>query len=608
MVQRSTIDAIRDRVDLIEVVSQVVTLKRKGNTWLGLCPFHQEKTPSFNVVPHKGIYHCFGCGEGGDVFRFVMKTRGISFMEAVKEVGASCGVEVEERPLSPDEQRRQKAQATLYDVCEQAASFFQSVLLTRPEGAAARAYLEKRGMKAETIQKFRIGFAPDSWDALLDHLHRRGMPPELAVAAGLAKPRERGHGAYALFRGRVMVPILDDRGKVVAFGGRLLEGDGPKYVNSSESEIYQKSKTLFALSQARNAIQRNGRVLVVEGYFDVLSLHQAGFEEAVAACGTALTPEHLQKLSRLSNKAIALFDADAAGIRAAVRSLEMFLGAGIEPMRLDLGDAKDPDELIQTRGAPAFSAALDGSEPLFNLVLRDAAQRNGSSPLGRTRALEELVPVLMHFTPEARVASFAQVAGTLFLSEAVVQESVAGAERSARDRAQQANHTANQSFSTPLPAGPRWSGTKELNHLLWLLIHLPEEARPVFAELDPDPGSVSDRTSALQALVLLSQGMSLPEVLEQVTDDDLGRVLRQAAARTALYTPGQGAAATRQILVGMELRRLEDALARVGREIDACAPGVSGSYFSDLFLRRQELQRKRKTYLALHAGRAGRAT
>lgn len=604
MVQRSTIDAIRDRADLIEVVSQVVTLKRKGNTWLGLCPFHQEKTPSFNVVPHKGIYHCFGCGEGGDVFRFVMKTRGLSFMEAVKEVGAACGIAVEERPLSPEEQRRQKAQATLYDVTEQAAGFFQSALLTRPEGAPARAYLEKRGITRETIERFRLGFAPDSWDALLEHLHRRGMPPELAVAAGLAKPRERGRGAYALFRGRVMVPILDDRGRVVAFGGRILEGDGPKYVNSSESEIYQKSKTLFALSQARNAIQRKGRVIVVEGYFDVLSLHQAGFEEAVAACGTALTTEHLGVLRRLTSKAIALFDADAAGVRAAVRSLEMFLAAGIEPSRLDLGDAKDPDELIVSGGPPAFEAALERAEPLFNLLLRDAATRQGSTPMGRQRALEELVPVLQHFTPEARVATFAQVAGALFLSEAVVQEAVQRYERATRER----SATAPSTGAPALPSGPRWSGSKDLNHLLWLLIHLPDEACPVFRDLDLDPEAVSDRTAALKAIVLLSQGVPLTDVLDQLSDPDVKRVLLQAAAREGLYAPGKGAGAARQILVGMEIRRLEDELARVGREIDACAPAGAGSYFSDLFLQRQALQQKRKNFLALHAGKAGRAT
>jgi len=598
MVQRSTIDAIRDRVDLVDVVSQTVTLKRKGNTWLGLCPFHQEKTPSFNVVPHKGIYHCFGCGEGGDVFRFVMKTRGLSFMEAVREVGAICGVEVEERQLSPEEQRRQKAIGSLSEVLELAASWFQSVLSTRPEGAEARAYLDKRGIKRETIDRFRLGYAPDSWDALLEHLHRQGVTPEQAVAAGLARPRERGRGAYAFFRGRVMVPILDQRGRVVAFGGRVLQGDGPKYVNSAESEIYQKSKTLFALSVARNAIQRKGRVLVVEGYFDVMSLHQAGFEEAVATCGTALTVEHLGILSRLAPRAVALFDSDAAGIRAAVRSLEMFLAAGVEPLRLELGDAKDPDEYLLRYGAERFEALVEHSEPLLNLLVRDAAERHGGTPMGQQRAIDEIAPVLRYFPQGTALGtrSVEKVASAFGVKEFVVREAMSRAERPAAQPAAQA------------PAAPRWTGTRELNHLLWLLIHLPEEARPIFAELDPDPEAVSDRTSVLKAVVLLSQGASLPDVLEQVSDADLARVLRQAAAREGLYTPGQGAGATRQILVGMELRRLEDALARVGREIDACAPGTGGSYFSDLFLQRQELQRKRKNYLAIHAGRAGRVT
>ena len=185
MVQRHTIDAIRERADLVEVVSQVVTLKRKGTSHLGLCPFHQEKSPSFKVVPHKGIFHCFGCGEGGDVFRFVMKTRGISFMDAVKELGQTYGIAVEERPLSPDEQRRQQKVAGLHDVVEIAAQYFHSVLQTRPEGRAAREYLTARGVTPASIATFRLGFAPDSWDALLDHLHRQGVPPDLAVAAGV---------------------------------------------------------------------------------------------------------------------------------------------------------------------------------------------------------------------------------------------------------------------------------------------------------------------------------------------------------------------------------------------------------------------------------------
>lgn len=597
MVQRHTIDAIRDRADLVEVVSQVVTLKRKGTTYLGLCPFHQEKSPSFNVVPHKGIFHCFGCGEGGDVFRFIMKTRGVGFMDAVKELGQLYGIQVEDREISPEEHRRQQKVAGLHDVVEIAAQYFHSVLQTRPEGAAARAYLEKRGITADSITRFRLGFAPDSWDALVDHLHRQGVPADMAVAAGLAKPRERGNGLYSWFRGRLMIPILDGRGRVVAFGGRVMEGDGPKYINSPESEIYQKSKTLFALSQARNAIQRRDRVLVVEGYFDVISLHQAGFEEAVAACGTSLTVEHLATLQRLTRKAIALFDADAAGVRAAVRSLEMFLNAGIEPLRLDLGDAKDPDEYIVKHGGDAFDGLLKGAEPLFNLVLRDAAARNGNSPLGRQRALDELLPALILFPPEARSSMAAQVASALFMREDIVLAAMSRREASGPAPEVDAR-----------PALPRWSGTKDVNHLLWLLIHFPDDVRPVFVEMDPEPEAVCDRATVLMAIALLTQGATLNDVIDRVEDPDLCRVLRQAAARDGLYVQGQAAAAARQILAGMAVRRLDDELARVGREIEACQRTLDESHYIDLFRQRQNLHTKKQYYLNFQAGRKKKAS
>ena len=602
MVQRHTIDAIRERADLVEVVSQVVTLKRKGTSHLGLCPFHQEKSPSFNVVPHKGIFHCFGCGEGGDVFRFVMKTRGISFMDAVKELGQTYGIAVEERPLSPDEQRRQQKVAGLHDVVEIAAQYFHSVLQTRPEGRAAREYLTARGVTPASIATFRLGFAPDSWDALLDHLHRQGVPPDLAVAAGLAKARERGNGLYSWFRGRLMIPIMDARGRVCAFGGRVMQGDGPKYINSPESEIYQKSRTLFALSQARNAIQRKDRVLVVEGYFDVISLHQAGFEEAVAACGTSLTVEHLATLQRLTRKAIALFDADAAGVRAAVRSLEMFLSAGIEPLRLELGDAKDPDEYIVKHGGEAFDALVQGAEPLFNLVLRDAASRNGNSPQGRQRALEEVLPALAHFSPEARTAVAAQVASALFLREDIVLGAMA------RRASTPAHEPSGGAEAAMRVEGPRWSGTKEINHLLWLLIHFPEDVGPVFVEMDPEPEAVSDRGSVLSAVAMLSQGVSLNDVLDRVEDADLARVLRQAAARDGLYVQGQAAAAARQILAGMAVRRLDEDLARVGREIEACQRTLDESHYIDLFRQRQNLHTKKQYYLNFQAGRKKKAS
>lgn len=592
MVQRTTIDAIRDRADLVEVVSRVVTLKRKGNTWLGLCPFHQEKTPSFNVVPHKGIFHCFGCGEGGDAFKFLMKTRGVSFMEAVRELGQQVGITIDERELTPEESRVQRERATLFDVCEQSARWFHQMLLTRPEAAPARDYLAKRGISDDTITKFRIGFAPDSWDALLNWLHRQGIDADLALAAGLARRREGGSGAYSLFRGRIMIPIQDGRDRVVAFGGRILSGDGPKYVNSPETEIYHKSKTLFALSHARTAISRKERALVVEGYFDVLALHQAGFQEAVAVCGTALTPEHLDVLARLTRKVVALFDSDEAGLRAAEKSLEMFLEKDIEPAWLDLGTYKDPDELLQAEGAPAFEAVLARALPLVHRIVRKKATHFGISPGGRQRAVEALAPLFARLPAASRGTAIGYAAGELMLREDVLHERVA------------------QFLTRPADvrvARPRWTGTRELNHLLWLLLHHPAEVGPVFVEMNPPPDSVTDHEPAQLAIALLASGVPLPEVIDQVGDDDLSNVLRQAAAREGLYSAEQAAGAARQILSGMAVKRLDGEILELRRAMDTCQGSDGRSNYLVLCRTLQELQKKKRSILDSFSNRERKA-
>lgn len=583
-IPRETVEAIRERADLVEIVSQVVTLKRRGSSYVGLCPFHQEKSPSFNVVPDKGFYHCFGCGEGGDVFTFLQKTRGLEFGEAVRELATQVGITIEERRLTSDERRRMSVRRDLYACCAAAADWFHGVLMTRPEGREAREYLRDRGIDDETIRSWRLGLAPDSWDALLTALHRQGFDADLVVSAGLAKAREGGRGAYALFRGRVMVPIEDPRGRVVAFGGRVLGGGGPKYVNSPETPIYKKSEVLFGLARARSAIQRNDRILVVEGYFDVLSLHQAGFSEAVATCGTALTGEHIKLIRPLTRTVVALFDADEAGMRAATRSLELFLEADIEPRRLDLRtDAegpKDPDEFIRARGPEAFETLLRNSEPLFELVLRQAINRHGATPGGRSRTLEDLAPLVRRHGPLTREALITRLSSALGLPEAAVRGKVLGH----RTRAVRAARGGG---------GGGWRGTPELRHLLWLLLHYPDQVAGVV--VDADPEWVSDRPGALRAVGMLLDGRRLTEVVEALDDPDLVRLLRAAAARQDLYPADRAAAAARQIVARMEENWIRQRLVQLENDIRACASGGDRSRIDELLRRRQELQHRMKT-------------
>ena len=384
-IPRPIVDEIRARTDIVELIGRTITLRRSGRSYSGLCPFHNEKSPSFNVVPDKGIFHCFGCGEGGDVFAFLMKSRGISFAEAVKELGDACGVVVEERELSQEERQRLQRRADLHDVTEAAARYFTEILLARPEGQVAREYLASRGITTETAQKYRLGFALDSWDALAGHLQRQRFPAQLALGARVLGKAERSDRVYDLFRNRLMFPILDERGRVVAFGGRLLPGagEGPKYLNSPESDIYNKSRTLYGFSWARMSIQRKDRVIFVEGYFDAVSLWQAGFEEAVATCGTALTPGHLETVARMTRKAIALFDTDKAGVGAAVKSVGLFFDADIEPKRLELPGAKDPDEFVQKNGAAAFERQVEHAQPLVDILTFSALEKAGNSAAGQ---------------------------------------------------------------------------------------------------------------------------------------------------------------------------------------------------------------------------------
>jgi DNA primase len=584
---RDVIDTVRERLDIATVVGQVVTLKKKGSSLVGLCPFHQEKTPSFNVVPHKGIYHCFGCGEGGDAFQFVMKTRGIPFADAVRELAQTVGIEVREEELTQDEVRKRKARATLYDVCDAARGWFRAMLEARSDGADARAYLAGRGLRPETLEAFGIGFAPERWDGLLNHLHKEGFDPGLAVRAGLARwrdPERPERGAYDLFRGRIVVPVEDDRGRLVAFGGRVLPGapsDAPKYVNSPETDIYQKSHVLYALPKARPAIQRRDRTILVEGYFDVIALHQAGFQEAVATCGTALTAKHLETVRRLTRTVVAQFDGDAAGENAATRSLPMFLEASIEPLRLDLGAHKDPDELLKAEGGDAFERALARAEPLFELVLRRAIHRHGITPGGKERTLAELAPVLRVFPDASRPVAVERVAQAVGLPEPVVAGTVG---RGRPDRA-------------PPPPAVRWSGTKELNHLLWMLVHFPERVTPILVQADPE--ALTDRPSARRAMALLLEGRLLPDVLEDVDDPELARVLRHLAGDAKRYEADQVERAAWQILRGFRRREIELQLRELNARLSAVDP--ASEEFRHLTEKKVELWRERGE-LSAHRG------
>ncbi len=387
---------IRERIDMVELVSSYLPLKRSGANHVGLCPFHNEKTASFNVSAARQMFHCFGCEAGGDAFSFLMRMEGLSFLEAVHRLAERAGVLIEEQPRSPAEERQIQERETLLRLSQAVADFYHRHLLDGEEGAAARRYLRRRGYQGETVRQFGLGYAPDRWRVLGSYLTEQGFDSRLArEVLGLIRPGNDGLPDYDLFRGRLIFPVQDSRGRVVAFGGRVLDKGLPKYINSPESPIYHKSKVLYGLYQAREAMRCSGTGIVVEGYFDQLALYRAGFRNVVATCGTALTVDQAQLLKRHCNKLLLFFDQDEAGRKATFRAMEVVLAEGFSVAVVEPDCEGDPDSFLSSHSAEALQHCLDAARPVLQVFLDDCLARHGDSIEGRARAAEELIGMLV---------------------------------------------------------------------------------------------------------------------------------------------------------------------------------------------------------------------
>jgi DNA primase len=402
MIPDDMVEEVRARADIVDVIGEFVQLKKAGREFKANCPFHEERTPSFYVVPDKGFFKCFGCGKSGDVFSFVMERQGLDFVEAVKHVAARAGVEVREvsRGREEDDPNR-----PLYELNGFARDWFQRQLADETAGKAARDYLESRGIGREVAERFGLGFAPDEWRALRDAASKHGLDEALMVEAGLLGQSDRSKEPYDRFRGRVIFPIEGLSGRVIAFGGRILEGDGkdaPKYLNSPETPIYHKGRNLYGMSWARHTIRREECALVVEGYMDVVSLAAHGFENVVAPLGTALTPEQAQLLARYTTRVILLFDSDAAGLKATFRAGDTLLESGRHPAVVTLPPGEDPDTLVRTQGAQALRSYIDQAVDVLDRKLQILDEKDYFSSIERTRAaVDRLLPTLRAATDPA---------------------------------------------------------------------------------------------------------------------------------------------------------------------------------------------------------------
>jgi DNA primase len=392
---RDSVDRVKEAADIVEIVSAYTDLQQRGQDYWGNCPFHDERTPSFKVNPRDKLYYCFGCEASGDVFRFVEEKEGLDFAAAVESLAERYGVEPERENEDPRAEEKRRRRARLWELLERTAKYYERYLWEAPKAEKARAYLAERGLGEEVLRRFSVGMAPSAWDQVLTGSQRAGFKLDELQSAGLVqKGRQGGH--YDRFRSRITFPIRDQRGRVLGFGARALRADSkPKYLNSPEGELYRKSHTLYGIDRARGPIAKARRAIVVEGYTDVLALHQAGVEEAVAIMGTAITPEQISMLAGLTESVVLALDADRAGADAMIRAQKVAGGKSLELRVAAMPEGEDPADMLQEGSTERFIELVEGAVDLPSFRVDIALGRGElGSVTGRERTLQEVGPVL----------------------------------------------------------------------------------------------------------------------------------------------------------------------------------------------------------------------
>ncbi|HHT05732.1 MAG TPA: DNA primase [Hydrogenispora sp.] len=463
------ISDVKENNDIVAVISEYVNLKQRGRSFTGLCPFHSEKTPSFTVSREKQLFYCFGCGAGGDVLTFIMRIENLTFGPALRLLAERANIQLPEVQLSPTGKKQKEERERLYRLNAFAAAFYQKILWQTKTGTKAVAYLEARGITRAAAEKFGLGYAPPQWTALVGLFRKKGVALDEAEKAGLVCGGAEGF--YDRFRDRLLFPITDPRGRIIGFGGRLL-GDGqPKYLNSPETLIYQKNRSLYGLAEAREGIRRRGQVIVVEGYMDVIQAHQQGIDEVVASSGTALTPEQVRLLKRYSDKVFIAYDADAAGEAATIRGLDLLAAAGADVRVIRLPAGEDPDSLLKKEGAAGFRRYMAESVDLFTFKLAYILENADlATPTGKARAVQRVFPLLTQVKNEImREAYLKQTAAAVGVSETTIYDQWRIYRYNLRKNKQRLDiknnqrHTNGIADDQPQPAAP--AGEKELLQL-----------------------------------------------------------------------------------------------------------------------------------------------
>ena len=459
-------EQVRGTANIVEVISGYVPLKKRGQNFWGFCPFHGEKTPSFAVNPAKNMFYCFGCHEGGDIFKFIMKMESCDFMEALKLLAARYGIPVPERQKTAVEIRREKHRERIYETNATACRFYQACLLNTPYGKGALAYLNGRGISQEIISSFSIGYALDSFTSLLSNLGRHGYKGEELLAAGLvAEGRQQ---LYDKFRNRVMIPIKDPKGKIVGFGGRVLDNSTPKYLNTAETEWFNKRRLLFAMDVAYKAIRSSRQAIVVEGYMDAISLHAAGISNVVASMGTAFAAEQAKLLKRVADEVVFCYDSDSAGRKASVRAVSIARTEGLKVRIAGVPEGKDPDEYVRRYGKEAFLKVLSEAREGIDFQIEETILQSDVSNLaGKVDAVSNILPFLLECKSEIEAAEhMRRLAQRLTIDEGLIVEEYRKATRK--------NGARRESVYVPVPDVKKISVTRQAEEqLLAVLLEEP---------------------------------------------------------------------------------------------------------------------------------------
>jgi DNA primase len=561
---------VRDRIDIERVVGRSVRLQKKGRRLVGLCPFHGEKTPSFGVDADKKLYHCFGCSAGGDVFDFVMRIEGVSFREAVMSLAREVNVQIEERDEDPREKEERRRKELLFSTNHAATEFFARTL--ESEQRASEYLKTERGLTDETIARFELGWAPDSWQSLSEYLEKKQIDVKLGHTLGLLGHSDKGR-TYDRFRGRVIFPIAIPGGEVAGFGARRadwISTEGPKYLNSPESPIYDKSSILYGLNLAKDEIRKSRRAILVEGYLDVILLHQIGAPQAIAACGTALSPRHASILKRLASEVITMYDGDVAGQEATRKAAEILLHEGLSVRVAELPEGEDPDTFARTRGREGVRKLIEESPAAIDFfVAREKNAYKGGGIAGKAKAVDAVKPLLLALQdPLARDVSIEAAARALEIDPATLRRHLAGRADLSQKSEPQRPRPAAQMPKANLPPPPVVECA-----LLRLFIETPDQ---VLSELEDKDLLRAFTHPAIQATIdagieALRAGSPFdgPRALEAAKDSGLADEGTLAALRRTLMEPRPERDDVRILAKRLLKTRIETTLQRLAKETDS---------------------------------------